>query len=438
VTFDYQGEVLPAGSSSDDDLHCYTGSIIAAGGVHHLFYTAYNQHIVDPEAGGPSQSVRHAVSNDLLHWTKLPGRVSAPRGVYDPLDWRDPFVFRSPTGDGFVMLIATRTLTGPGRRRGVIARAVSDDLETWNWQQPLMGNRFFMHECPDLFRLGETWYLLFSEFSDRFVTRYRRSRSLDGPWCAGPEDALDGRGFYAAKTTTDGGRRYAFGWIPTKRQQVDGGAWEWAGDLAVHELAQRPDGTLASRLPAPLRESFTTQLTLPGSTPVSGNWKIQDGNWKAEALDSAAQLLVADLPPQCKVTVEVRFQQDTRECGVILRATAEPEAGYYLRLEPDRDRLVLDTWPRTVPGEHQWQLAGDKPHAIETERHTELAPETMHHLEILIDGSIGVAYLDDEIAMSFRMYEQDSGALGIFVADGSATFTNIEVAVRPQYPEMAR
>jgi hypothetical protein len=49
-----------------------------------------------------------------------------------------------------------------------------------------------------------------------------------------------------------------------------------------------------------------------------------------------------------------------------------------------------------------------------------------------------VAYLDDEIAMSFRMYDQDSGALGIFVADGSATFTNIEIAVRRQYPEMAR
>jgi beta-fructofuranosidase len=261
---------------------------------------------------------------------------------------------------------------------------------------------------------------------------------MDGPWRAPAEDGLDGRGFYAAKTATDGNRRYAFGWIPTRYGQTDSGAWEWAGDLAVHELIQRPDGALASRLPGPVRDSFTERLPLPDSRPVSGDWKIQDTTWKAEAPDSFAQLLVADLPAQCKVTTEIRFQPDTQECGLMLRATSEPETGYYLRLEPHRKRFVLDSWPRTVPGQHQWQVGGDKPHAIETERSIELDPEAVHHLEILIDGPIGVAYLDDEIAMSFRMYDRESGALGIFVADGSATFTNIEIVVRSQSPEMAK
>jgi len=264
------------------------------------------------------------------------------------------------------------------------------------------------------------------------------SRSMSGPWRAPAEDGLDGRGFYAAKTASDGRRRYAFGWIPTKRGQADGEAWEWAGDLAIHQLDQRPDGTLASRLPVSVRNSFTRRMPLPDSRPLSGDWKIQGGTWKSEAPDSVAELLVAELPPQCKVTADIRFQADTRECGVILRGTSGPEAGYYLRLEPGRRRFVLDTWPRTTPGEHQWQVGGDKPHAIETERLIELAPETVHRLEIIVDGSIGVAYLGDEVAMSFRMYDQESGALGLFVADGSATFSNVEIAVRSQGSEMAQ
>lgn len=436
VDFDYQGEVLPAGSKSDDDLNCYTGSIVEFNGKHHLFYTAFNPYITDLAAGGPPQIVRHAVSDDLLHWRKLPGSLAAPAGIYDPLDWRDPFVLRSPDGNGFTMLVATRTLAGPDRRRGVIARAVSEDLENWTWQEPTMASRFFMHECPDLFQLGETWYLVFSEFSDRFATRYRMSRSADGPWCGAAEDSLDDRAFYAAKTATDGSRVYAFGWIPTKSGQADDGAWEWAGDLAVHELVPRPDGTLASCLPGSLRDSFTVRQPVAGGVPITADWEIADGSWTALAPDSATQLLLAELPERCMVSAQVRFQPCTRECGLILRASAEPEAGYYLRLEPGRQRFVLDRWPRIVSGEHQWQIGGDKPFAVETERHVGLAPETPHRLEVMLDGSIGVAYLDDEVAMSFRMYDQRSGALGIFVADGGVTFTNVEIAVPTRDLEM--
>ena len=64
----------------------------------------------------------------------------------------------------------------------------------------LVAGLYFTHECPDLFRMGEWWYLVFSEFSERCVTRYRMARSLAGPWLAPAEDTFDGRAFYAAKT----------------------------------------------------------------------------------------------------------------------------------------------------------------------------------------------------------------------------------------------
>jgi len=54
-----------------------------------------------------------------------------------------------------------------------------------------------MHEMPDLFRMGDRWYLLTTEYSDRSKTVYRSSESLAGPWTSPVDDAFDGRAYYA-------------------------------------------------------------------------------------------------------------------------------------------------------------------------------------------------------------------------------------------------
>ena len=68
-------------------------------------------------------------------------------------------------------------------------------------------------ECPEVFRMGEYWYLVYSTFSDCFTTHYRIAKSLDGPWMIPEDDVFDTRADYAIKTASDGEHRYAFGWI---------------------------------------------------------------------------------------------------------------------------------------------------------------------------------------------------------------------------------
>ena len=428
VEFDYLGEVLPSGGRGADDLHCYTGSIFEHEGAHHLFYTAYNGEQLDPELGAPVQSVRHAVSHDLVHWTKLSDRVEAPRGVFDPRDWRDPFVYRSAPG-AFAMLVATRTADGPERRRGVIARATSRDLITWEVTGTVIGGRFYMHECPDLFKVEDWWYLVFSEFSDGFTVRYRMAKTPDGPWQSAPEDSLDSRAYYAAKTAGDGTRRYAFGWIPTKDGEADGGAWQWGGELVVHELCPREDGRLDTRMPETVRESFSRAVCLADPVAVVGDWAFGDEAWRADAPDSYAEATLGPLPDDCRIVANLRFDQGTRECGLVVRGSPDGPAGYYVRLDPLRGRMVLDQWPRTTPGALQWEIGGDKPYVIESERAVELGTEP-HHLEVLVSGTIAVVYLDRTVAMTFRMYDRAAGQLGLFVAEGSATFSGAAVFVR--------
>ena len=64
VHFTEHGEMLARGSSADQDLYVFTGSVIRALGQYHIFYTGHNPHL--RKQGEPEQAVMHAVSDDLV------------------------------------------------------------------------------------------------------------------------------------------------------------------------------------------------------------------------------------------------------------------------------------------------------------------------------------------------------------------------------------
>ncbi|PVG84084.1 glycoside hydrolase [Nocardioides gansuensis] len=435
VDFVEAGTGLANGDAAADDFNAYTGSIVEADGKHHLFYTGQNPKILDERTGVPRQVVMHAISHDgMATWVKQPeDTFTAPADRYDLADWRDPFVFRPDPQGPWRMLIASRHLTGPSRRRGLIAQCVSWDLHNWEVTEPFWDPALYVtHECPDVFSMGEWWYLVYSEFSERFTTRYRMSHSPLGPWQLPPgsDGSVDARAFYAAKTAADErGVRYAFGWIPTRLGLSDDGAWEWAGELAVHQVVQRQDGTLDFRLPATIRDSFTETVEV-GFTAVLGAWSSHDEGLRVSVPDGHACAVAEDLPDQFLLSADIEVAAGTSAVGVLLRASDDGDEGYAVRLEPRDGRITFDRWPRQHTGEAQWQIGGDVPQVLELERAADLTPGT-HRLEVLVDGTAFVAYLDERVAMSGRMYDRRDGGLGLFVTEGQATFTDVSVRLRP-------
>ena len=82
------------------------------------------------------------------------------------------------------------------------------------------------------------------------------SRALKGPWITPKRDNFDGHPFYAAKTASDGKRRFIFGWNPTKKDSKDAGTWDWGGNLVVHEIRQEKNGELTVRVPETVSNAF--------------------------------------------------------------------------------------------------------------------------------------------------------------------------------------
>ncbi len=427
--FTYHGVSLEHGTTAEQDLNAYTGSVVESDGVIHLFYTGYNP-AFPSRTGGAAQVVMHATSTDgMTSWVKHPDHTFAAPLGYAPEDWRDPFVFRPDPEGPWRMLLAARSESGPPRRSGLIAQAVSDDLQTWSVVEPFWApNRYITHECPEVFRIGDWWYLVFSEFSDHFVTRYRMSRSPLGPWSVPEFDTIDGRGFYASKSAEFRGDRFFAGWIPTREGNSDDGAWQWAGEMSVHQAVQRPDGTLAFRMPTALHQTFD-QRTVPTFTPVLGDWQVTPRELGVEVPDAYAVAVTETSPTQFLLEATITIGADTTECGVILRSSADGDEGYIIRLEPRAGRLVFDRWPRRRTGVGQWQISGDISHEIELERPVTIAPGA-HTLQVLVDETACVAYLDDSVAMSARMYDRSAGGVGLFVGEGRAAFTDVSITTR--------
>ena len=408
-----------------------TGHVLKVDGTYHMFYCMF------PEG---KQLVCHAVSGDLLHWTPIPeDTFSADDRIYELSDWRDPFVFWNEEESQYWMLVSAMA-KGLTNRKGCTGLLTSKDLKRWEYREPLYAPNLHVgaHECPDLFRMGDWWYLIYSNYTDRFATFYRMSRSLNGPWITPKEDTFDGRAYYAAKSASDGRQRYLFGWNPTKNDNLFGwnppkyegkdyDTWDWGGNLVVHEIVQRPDGTLAVKVPHSVDAAFGQEIPVQFSA-ITGSWSAGPGG-DSLSCDSpysfAGCLSDVNLPAQCKVSATVRFSETTQWIGFMLRADSKLDIAYYLKLEPQRQRM-------TFRGPIMQSEEGGKtfPYEVELERPIELMPDRPYEVKVFIDGTICEVYVNREVAMSARMYDIEQGKLGFVVSQGHGVFSNVKVEIK--------
>ena len=414
--------VLPVGEYDDADYACYTGSVIEGNdGKFHMFYTAQNNY--NPKYhrdGKPLQYIAHAISTDLINWKKLPELTfGADERIYEPFDWRDPFVFYNEEDKCFDMLLAARLQGASEKNGGCVGLCRSYDLLHWEAKEPFYNPESYMtHECPDLFKLGNKWYLVYSTFSEKFVTHYRMSDKLSGPWTSPIEDTFDARAFYAAKTAQVGDKRMAFAWVPTKRGESDFGQYEWGGNFIAHEINQTTDNKLTVKPAEGLINMFNNEFVNEKLN------KVEIENYEGEK-----SYVIDGMKDTCMIEAVIEFSEGVRSFGIGLRQDSAFANGYYLRFEPFYNRIVADMWPRRIRGVNQWYVDGDKPFMVELERPFDYKSlkDNKVHIRVVADGSIICLYVNDITALTMRAYNLNRTNWGFFVKDGSIRVSDIHM-----------
>lgn len=403
-----------------------TGDLIYKDNKYHLFACIF------PEG---KQYITHYVAkgNHLDEWEYVEEDTFGPDGeIYSGPDWRDPRVFfREDLGE-YWMLVAAR-VKGSHSQTGCVGLCVSKDLKHWEYRAPFYYPARFAGacECPDIFRINDWYYLVFSSYTNLFGTYYVKCRVGSERWEIPENHRLDARAFYAAKTAGDGSRRFLFGWIPTKEENIFGfwpdklkaqdyRTWDWGGDMVIHELCQQPNGDLGLCIMKEKRELLSQTVPLSPEWITKG-WERTEKGFKSSDAASQQMMLLQKQPSSCYISMQILTDENTKQAGIVLHTEKEMQNGYYFYLEPDRKRLVYRSWLRMSE-------EGGKtfPYDVEMEVPVKVSNNNTYRLEVLTEERNGVIYINGEAAMSFKMYDLAEGCVGMF-AFGTAAFENIKI-----------
>lgn len=424
------GELIHCGGINEQDAALGTGSTVynEADG---LYYTFYTGHRYQPTAADNGEMVMMATSADFKTWTKnRTFRLKGDDYGYSKNDFRDPFVFK---GDDNLwhMLVATQQGS-----KGHLAEFTSPDLRQWTNAgtfMTMMWDRFY--ECPDVFKMGDWWYLVYSEKHSAIRrVQYFKGKSLEelkactrndaGLWPDSHEGFLDSRAFYAGKTAGDGQNRYIWGWCPTRPGKDNTavgaapGEPEWAGNLVVHRLVQHADGTLTlGEVEAVGRKYSQNQETKVMAQSEKGVESI-DGGYK---LSGDSYLLFSRLGYHNRISFTVTTSGNTDKFGVSFVRGSDSQKYYSIVVNPENDQV------RKVNFEEEGKAGRGFIAGIDGYNFTRPA-DNVYHVTICTDNSIAVMYINDVCCYTNRIYGIQKNCWSINNYGGSITVSNLSVS----------
>ena len=413
--YEDHGMVLDYGKMSDPDPALGTGSVMQdPSGLYHLFYTGHN----DTGNGGKGKEcVMHATSTDRENWEKDENVLFfAPEG-YSKDDFRDPEVFWVDKDQCYWLLIAANENT----LGGVVLKYTSRDLKNWEFIGPIFAPlKQYMCECPDLFQIGDYWYITYSWDC---VTYYAMSDSIDGPFVAPRDNILDGKGmtdgngfiFYAGKTAEIDGITYLCGWLGRAGVSSDSGIYQWAGNVMNHELVQHEDGTLGVKAPEVYDSFFTADKPFKAEMAI-GEGKISGNNISLTA--EKGSYSVADMGTRpASMTLECDVTIDEDGCAGFAFGGSEKDSTYTaLCLDAKQNLLHYE-------GYEIADLDTMEPQALTK---FDFSQGGVHHVKLVCENEIVVLYVDDIKALSSRITHSIDGAhIGVFSNGCGASFENI-------------
>jgi ribosomal protein L27 len=402
---EYPDPLESGGPDALDAQGIKTGCVIMRDGVFHMFYAANDQNGAD--------HMLHATSADGVRFIKQDRALFSinPEWYREDGTWRDPCVVWDSEIEKYRMYFCARSLeNGPNPFPGRLGMASSADLVHWTLEKPArMGSVSGVMECPDVFRFGEGWALLYYWHD----TRIRFADSLQDEWRRREVLSPNHFDFMAAKQMWDGARHVLVGWIP--RKKCDCSERVWGGTLACpRELYLDETGNAACR--------FIRELDDMLPSPVS------EGSVSASAFAYGA--------------VERRGDD-----GFVLRDGFLHWGGvpgdYRLRfsMRPGGDHAVITAFLRTCDGERPWarpvsqgyQLIFDYPAgALRLREHYEwdqridiaVIPLTRSakdatRVDILLNGDVLEVNINERETLVSRLTKYAQGGLGLHAADGA-------------------
>jgi len=411
----FQGftEAIPCGTAGSQETLLGTGSFIKdAAGKLFGFYTAHNGSLF------PAEKVMLATSTDMRTFTKVPNATfEAPDG-YDKNNFRDPCVYFDSTRSSYVMLVTTIK-----DGKGVFVRYTSADLLSWTLISPLtdFDSDAEILECPDVFKMGEKWYLVFSRINrdEHRKTFYRISDSPDGPWkicgdASGHHETFDGLFLYAAKTASNGNDRYISGWCSTGQEVNSKNELDWAGTLVTHKLVQQANGRLYPTIPESVDKKFSKTVNY-AKIKSKGNVTGDNGIYTITSTSARSYALFSRNTTPIKISMKIDATQSSK-FGFSFGAGGNMSEIYSVAF----DLTSTNRWSTPVLFMNKESNFVTGSYSKELNFTPLIVPDNkIFDIKIIIEKSVCVMYVNDNVAFTNRIYKMNQNPWTIFADNGT-------------------
>jgi beta-fructofuranosidase len=414
-------QTLACGSQGAQDEWIGTGSFVQKSSVYYCFYTGHNGNL------NPAEKVMLATSSDMNNWTKQPSfLLEAPSG-YDKNNFRDPCVYFDETRNAYVMLV-----TSIKNGKGAIVRYQSADLSEWAAIEPLLATSSDnpqiyeiqtdaeILECPDIFRMGNKWYLIFSRIN-RDVHRktfYRIADNPNGPWkeCGDRSqnqhhETFDGLYLYAAKTVSDGANRYVSGWASSGQAFNGSNELDWAGALITHKIVQQADGKLYPQIPDAVDALFSNSIEYK-DIKKEGNVSGSGNSFNLSGGKVVFNRNIASV----KIEMQIDASAATKNFGIAFGAYEDQQDSYAIKFD--------------LTANNQYGLpALFMHHGSKEHNFTPLiVPQNkIFDVKIVIEKSVCVIYVNGNVAFTNRISNMNQNPWMIFADEGTVKFSAIKI-----------
>lgn len=431
-SYESLGEILSAGSNDfQQDAALGTGCCFynEADGLYYIYYTGENGKCTN------RQVVMRATSPDFKTWTRDNlWQLNGPEYGYNGFDFRDPQIFKGDDGK-FHMIIATRPQAGGN---GIFAEFVSADMKSWEnaGSFPMVWDRFC--ECPDVFKMGDWWYLVYSE---SFKTSWSRKvkymmadswenlkKCFNDPGANWPKDGregvLDSRAFYAGKTASNGTDRYIWGWCPYRPVDDidvrninvgagDGNEPKWGGALVCHKVLQHEDGTLTLTAVPSLNNKY--------NKPQTVREMESKGYANGKLTGEGAYVLYNRLGYHNHMSFTVKTAGNTDKFGVSLFRGSDSKKYYTMVFNPEGEN------DRKINMEQEGAEGKGFIEAVDSYKFQRPA-DNVYNIDIYTDNSVFVIYVNDNICYTMRLYGIQKNCWSINNYGGEIEVSNLKVS----------
>lgn len=431
-SYESLGEILSAGSNDfQQDAALGTGCCFynEADGLYYIYYTGENGKCTN------RQVVMRATSPDFKTWTRDNlWQLNGPEYGYNGFDFRDPQIFKGDDGK-FHMVIATRPQAGGN---GIFAEFVSADMKSWEnaGSFPMVWDRFC--ECPDVFKMGDWWYLVYSE---SFQTSWSRKvkymmadswenlkKCFNDPGANWPKDGregvLDSRAFYAGKTASNGTDRYIWGWCPYRpiddidARNINVGAGDgnepkWGGALVCHKVLQHEDGTLTLTAVPSLNNKY--------NKPQTVREMESKGYANGKLTGEGAYVLYNRLGYHNHMSFTVKTAGNTDKFGVSLFRGSDSKKYYTMVFNPEGEN------DRKINMEQEGAEGKGFIEAVDSYKFQRPA-DNVYNIDIYTDNSVFVIYVNDNICYTMRLYGIQKNCWSINNYGGEIEVSNLKVS----------